>query len=696
MQRKLTVSTHSQEDGELRVSALELPWSDLLLEIAMTTAFASLTEGTPILEASSLASYVSFFALVWWIWASQVAYNVRFRQADWLHRLFIFLQVFAFCGLATFTLDYDVTHDLSDDVEAEEMRETRLQIEAFGEVQRPWINVQRARSSRLPTLNARGISVTVGLSRVFLLVQYLIAYYHAIRRDGNRILPLSRHSAFLVHIGSLLFSTACYFIAFALIGRNPSEGDQIAKFCLWYIPLFVEVAAHFIATSSRFCRGRVYYDPRLIMARSSTVFVIILGQGLDSITNSFQFMVGNISFGWGSLGVIFCGVCTPPRMGSNRAIGGFFCQFFFLAAVIVTLQGIAAMLTAGNLGNALEVAFDFLRTSQSVMQTKGFSVRLNESDYASTNIVGMLQKQGIALESLLPYINFYISNASQEQPVDYSLPFNALLQMDLYIVETIGKNLDLYPDSGLLLAQYVAIDNASPKNYTLVSNETFRDAVRSTIVANTTPALWFYAAGGLLLAFMGVLMLITQEPRDRYEWGQILSRILLGSATISLSGLDAYVSDTPKILTEDWHYGGSGIWWLATHSWILPPYALALLLEQIVELVLSHLAGRHLGEILGSYADSISSMARAGTNSPTPGGVYSKTGTFDEDGIGRYKHGDARMKRSNFTDSDLEQGLESSYESESSNEKDSDGEEYRTGSPRPVRRKFSVPSRIST
>jgi hypothetical protein len=169
-----------------------------------------------------------------------------------------------------------------------------------------------------------------------------------------------------VHIGSLVFSTLCYFIAFALIGRNPSKGDQIAKFFLWYIPLIIEIAAHFIALSHRFCRGRVYYyEPRLITDRSSTAFVIILGQGLDVITNGFQFIVGNVSFGWGSLGVIFCGVAifllifslyfnssvpgaqTTPGSAHNRALGAFFFQFFFLAAVIVTLQGIAAMLAAG-------------------------------------------------------------------------------------------------------------------------------------------------------------------------------------------------------------------------------------------------------------------------------------------------------------------------------------------------------------
>jgi hypothetical protein len=110
-----------------------------------------------------------------------------------------------------------------------------------------------------------------------------------------------------------------------------------------------------------------------------------------------------------------------------------------------------------NLDNALNVAFDFLRTSESVMQSKGFSVPLNESDYASKGIDSQLQKQGISLETILPYINFYIHNASQEQPVDYSLPFNALLQMDLYIMERIADVGHNYPCFRCLLILTVSM-----------------------------------------------------------------------------------------------------------------------------------------------------------------------------------------------------------------------------------------------
>lgn len=155
----------------------------------------------------------------------------------------------------------------------------------------------------------------------------------------------------------LAFSSLCYFTAFAVIGKNPNETDQIAKLLLWYLPLLIEVASHFVAAS---IPGRVRYNAEAIYSRSSTVFTIILGGGLDKITNGFQYIVGNVSIGVESIGLILCagvifilqftlyfGSSQGDKLGSRRALALFFFSFFYLSALIVTLQGIASMLTVG-------------------------------------------------------------------------------------------------------------------------------------------------------------------------------------------------------------------------------------------------------------------------------------------------------------------------------------------------------------
>ena len=161
----------------------------------------------------------------------------------------------------------------------------------------------------------------------------------------------------MIHIVTLAVSSLCYFVAYGIIGKSPDKTDQVVKLFLWYLPLLAEVASHFIAATRP---GRVRYPAEAIYARSATVFIIILGGGLDKITNGFQYIVGNVSIGFQSLGLLLCGVVIfillfslyfgsseGDKLGSRRALAQFFFQFFYLSAVIVTLQGIAAMLEAG-------------------------------------------------------------------------------------------------------------------------------------------------------------------------------------------------------------------------------------------------------------------------------------------------------------------------------------------------------------
>ena len=128
------------------------------------------SDGTPVLQTKDAISYVLYFAFVWWIWVSQVAYNMRFRQADILHRIWVFLQLAVFSALAAFTKDFDITNGLSPDPDQAEsdrliaaLVDTESAVEAI-----------RYREDRLPLLNARGVSMVMALSRLLLLAQYLV------------------------------------------------------------------------------------------------------------------------------------------------------------------------------------------------------------------------------------------------------------------------------------------------------------------------------------------------------------------------------------------------------------------------------------------------------------------------------------------------------------------------------------------
>ena len=76
-----------------------------------------------------------------------------------------------FCTLAAFTRNFDVTDGIVNDVQEQNVL-TQLKLQDFMSQQD--IAVAQYRSDRIPTLNARGISMTIAFSRVVLLAQYVL------------------------------------------------------------------------------------------------------------------------------------------------------------------------------------------------------------------------------------------------------------------------------------------------------------------------------------------------------------------------------------------------------------------------------------------------------------------------------------------------------------------------------------------
>jgi hypothetical protein len=103
---------------------------------------------------------------------SQVAYNMKFRQADWLHRIWVFAQLIVFSGLAAFTKDFNITHALW--INPEEVLTDRLLSQSGDRIQLAALDI---RVERLPRLNAKGLAIVIGASRLVLLLQYAIGVY---------------------------------------------------------------------------------------------------------------------------------------------------------------------------------------------------------------------------------------------------------------------------------------------------------------------------------------------------------------------------------------------------------------------------------------------------------------------------------------------------------------------------------------
>lgn len=321
----------------------------------------------------TLVSYLLFFVLVWWIWASQVCYDVRFTTSDWVHRVSVFLQFVVFCALAAFTKDFDIGYQLSTSASVEE--KVVEEIQSMGGVSEAQIKAAQFRQNRLPILNARGISLVMMFSRLLLLAQYLLTMYHAPACDvHNPPSPLSRirvaltspkFRAFQTHVLSLILSATSYLVAFIILESSVghTKGAQVAKVILWYLPIVCEIGAHFFTLQQR---GHVRYPLDSVYERSAASFIIILGSGLDKITEGFQLIVGNVSIGTTGVGLVLAGAIsfitqyslyfemtkghTLFRKGAKhfrRVLVWFIAHFLYFSSLIIMLQAIAALLSFG-------------------------------------------------------------------------------------------------------------------------------------------------------------------------------------------------------------------------------------------------------------------------------------------------------------------------------------------------------------
>ncbi|KZS89234.1 hypothetical protein SISNIDRAFT_458965 [Sistotremastrum niveocremeum HHB9708] len=562
-----------EEEGELTV-AEEVPWIDLVLEIAMTTAFTNLTDNTPIVTAQNATSYLCFFALVWWIWASQVAYNIRFRQSDWLHRGFAFLNLALFGALAAFTNNFDITTGLTPAFNPELFDS----VAALGTTDGATIQAQMYRDALIPILNAKGISVCMALSRVVLLLQYLLVLLYS--RPAHR-------PGIMVHLSSLIASILCYTTAFLLLLEESTSSTRprnIAKLVLWFLPLLLECILHFKANNKI---GRVRYSAEAMYNRSSVLFIIILGAGLDRITNKFQYIVGYVGFGPQSVGVIIsAGVIIVGIFslyfgsesntfrgdrGDHGVLFWFFMHFPFMATLILMLQASALLVAWVNLQQAITVVLDF---TQDILNATG-SLSVDQFPQANATFATL----GMSLAEFVKQMN----NASS--PSDPDAETMSKLKQVVNIVKTVFEQSNALPDpDSLLAAQLQGFGEG-----TLATQDSFVNLMNDLMKSRLDSALWFPGVAGGTLITLSILNVSKQWPRDRYEWGIILSRMLGGLGFSFLTIMDA---GSGRSLLETDDQPIAAMWRFALTPWILPSFALLLIVQNLIEMSLRFFARR--------------------------------------------------------------------------------------------------------
>jgi len=143
----------------------------------------------------------------------------------------------------------------------------------------------------------------------------------------------------------------------------------------------------------------------------------------------------------------------------------------------------------------------------------------------------------------------------------------------------------------------IFFDNLDLASSPIGTENTFVSILNNILETTGHPALWFYGSTGVILISLAIMSSMKRWPRDKFEWGQTIARLVLGFILASLSFLDIGASyrlvantNINEFPTPD----VTKIWIFAVSGWFLPTLALLLLLEQIVELALFYFAGENV------------------------------------------------------------------------------------------------------
>lgn len=195
-------------------------WLELFYDLAFVVAVAVLVER--LLEditPSGIASYLGYFALLWWLWASHTYYADRYDTDDLVYRLIAAGQMVTIVVIAS-----------------------SLSLEAAG--------------------SSRAFAFGYALSRIFLLIMYWRAYRHV---EETRVLV----KGYLLGFGA----AAVVWAASAFVPEN-------GRFILWAVALAIDLATPWVM---RLEQASIPLDVSHLPERFGLFTILVLGESIAAV-----------------------------------------------------------------------------------------------------------------------------------------------------------------------------------------------------------------------------------------------------------------------------------------------------------------------------------------------------------------------------------------------------------------------------
>ncbi|CAE6418925.1 hypothetical protein ACGC1H_006156 [Rhizoctonia solani] len=627
-------------------------WVNLFYDLAWTASFASLTQNGQLNEPWDTVSYIAFFLVVWWLWASQTLYSVHFYTNDWVHLLSIFAQLIIFGLLAATTRGYDVTAYI--------MHSPGIStLDSYSTIE-DILDPDRYTADRVAGHSLRVIALTLAISRTLLWAQHLIVLGYATftARKHNLVVPWK---LYVLPIG-LSISNALFWAAMEVNFSSKAKtiGGAKLKFIFWGVGLITEVLLHLLMehlswqptssepanepSAARNVLPETQYLPELLKSsppapvttsppqkqylpvpqsnvnlrdRLEGITTVILGEGINGIAGTLYAVISAPGLGGPMAVNITCAAVIvyflayfyfegptgrrDPKGSKVRQMIWLLLHFPFMLSIILLLLGVKNQFLLTSYLSTAEKTF---RKFDEVMSAQ--DLYLDDPESAKNMpIKNFLLKRGLKWAEEIGGLNASVTNngtipladvSDDKLDQDVAIWYNQIyLKIMVKLYETfMGGSEKIAPEVQTMIDQYY--NNATlvledlQQEHELASSYHYETILTKLLEANLMGARYITGLAAVILISLGFMNRLHSKPRDRFQWGIIVTRFTMGFALLLLLLLN--IGHYQSL----WVYEGqegqqAGVFKWIWAYWVLPTVTLAYVAEFVFEAILLRCAG---------------------------------------------------------------------------------------------------------
>ncbi|WWC57883.1 uncharacterized protein I303_100418 [Kwoniella dejecticola CBS 10117] len=254
------------KDGLWLPREFEAPeWWNLFYDLAVVAVLTIFSTNHELNRPSAIPIFLSFYAVICWVWTSQVHYDIRYQASDGWHRLAKAIQIMTLVFMGAISGDWNPRLIRND--------EAYLATKTY----------MRAADHRNASSSFTTVLVSFVISRAFLACQYAVSAGLG-RRVGRKVTP--QHLTIVTLLVSSVFTLVAMFLP------ADSQALTCTKITLFYVAIGIEVASAFLTLPNDPLRS---LRSEGMGNRYGASTLIVLGEGFISITRAFNYAISGFS-----------------------------------------------------------------------------------------------------------------------------------------------------------------------------------------------------------------------------------------------------------------------------------------------------------------------------------------------------------------------------------------------------------------